>query len=213
MAPRYERSGSGLEFDRVAFFTDAIFAIAMTLLIVDVGIPSLSDGSDTDVLARALDENLGAFVAFFIGFFILGGYWLAHHRMYTTLGSVDGPYVALNLLYLAFVAFLPFSTGLLGEYIDNPLAVSVFAANAAVVSSMEVVNFRYSWRNGLRRDELPAPVFRWFAALQALPVGLFLVSIPVAFVSTWAAIVVWFLAWPVQVAMDRFRPAEADDFD
>src|SRR5262245_2740094 len=82
---RYVRESPGLEFDRVAFFSDAVFAIAMTLLVVGIGIPSVAQGE----LGDALREKQSEITSFFVSFVVLGNYWLAHHRFFHRLASVS----------------------------------------------------------------------------------------------------------------------------
>jgi len=122
--PRYRRHGEGLEFDRASFFTDAVYAIAMTLLVVELRVPG---GSDAD-LAAGLGEEAWAIVGFFFGFILLGRYWMAHHAFWASLATIDGRLVALNLVYLAFVAFIPWPVGLVSRH---PHAFSAFALFAA----------------------------------------------------------------------------------
>lgn len=87
---------------------------------------------------------------------MIGSYWLAHHRFMSWLDEVDRGFVALTVVYLSFVALLPFPTGVLGEFGDNPISVVAFAVNMGAVSAMEAVLFsharrrRLSGRNGRR---------------------------------------------------------------
>ncbi|HJY24403.1 MAG TPA: TMEM175 family protein [Actinomycetes bacterium] len=119
---RYQREGPGLEFDRVTFFTDAVFAIAMTLLVVEVGVPEALDGADTDpgALLAELRDKVPLIAAFFLGCFVIGSYWAAHHRFVARLAVVDLRFVFLTVVYLSFIALLPFPTGLVGKYPAEP---------------------------------------------------------------------------------------------
>lgn len=215
MGVAYEREGAGLEFDRVAFFTDAVFAIAFTLLVVEVGIPELGtavDAEDASALFEALVDKVPVLIAFFIGCFVIGSYWMAHHRFLSRVARVDQRFVALTVLYLSFVALLPFPTALLGEYFDNPVSILAFALNAAAVSTMEAVLFHHAARARLFRLDWPPDVVRWALVMSLSPVVLFLVSIPVAFVATWLAVVVWALALPLQLLLSRWQPADTDTY-
>jgi uncharacterized membrane protein len=202
----YRREGAGLEFDRLAFFTDAIFAIALTLLIVEVGVPVLADGQS---LGDALSDLVPEITSFFIGFAVLGGYWQAHHRFYGRLAGVDGTLIALSIPYLAFVAFLPFPTGLLGAHGD-PLAIISFAGTMGAISGMEFVLYRHAWRSRLLAHEDAQDVYRWNAIASLLPVAFFALSIPIAFLNVWAAVACWFLAIPAARLLDRRRPGGVD---
>src|SRR3954451_12804727 len=83
--PRYRRRSQELEFDRVAFFSDAVFAIAMTLLVVGIGIPHVRESK----LGEALSSKDAEIFSFFLSFGVIGAYWLAHHRFFTRLAAVD----------------------------------------------------------------------------------------------------------------------------
>jgi uncharacterized membrane protein len=204
--PRGGYARGGLEFERLAFFTDAVFAIAMTLLIVAVAVPGLRDESSGHELLHALGDKSPEFLAFFVGFAVLGNYWLAHHRFYGYLARIENGFVALSLLYLAFVAWLPFPTALLGEFGDNALAVSLFALSAGVVSALEAVLLARADRCGLLRRSLSRPVFRHAMRAALLPDVFFLLSIPIAFANTTVAIASWFLTAPGEAALARIKP-------
>ena len=116
----------------------------MTLLVIGIEVPDLSDKDSVDELADALADNSASFVSFVISFLVIGRYWIAHHRFFSLLREMDQGLVGLNLLYLMFVAFLPFPTALLGNLFENPLSIAVYALTVAVVSGMEVVLFRHA---------------------------------------------------------------------
>jgi TMEM175 potassium channel family protein len=209
--PRVYERGSD-EFTRVLAFSDAVYAIAMTLLVVGIGVPALRDSGDEGELLRKLGDLVPELVSFFLSFAVIGRYWMAHHQFFGRLRAVDGTLIGLNLVYLGFVAFLPFPTGLLGNYFDNPISVCLYAVAVAAVSGLEVVLFARAYRAGLLRRAIPAEVFRWGAAAAFLPVVFFLLSVPVAFANTVVAVVVWFLALPAQaLLLDRRKPARADE--
>jgi uncharacterized membrane protein len=200
------------EFSRVLAFSDGLFAIAMTLLVVGIETPDLSDGDSVRELANALNDDVASFVSFVISFLVIGRYWRAHHVSFSRLAAMDDGLVGLNLTYLLFIAFLPFPTGLLGNYFENPLSVAVYAVAVAIVSAMEVVMFSYAQRNGLLNASMPADIYRWGTILSLSPVVFFLLSIPVAFASTTVAVVLWFGAIPFGIFVARYKPAGADNF-
>jgi uncharacterized membrane protein len=199
----------GEEFSRVLAFTDGLFAIAMTLLVVGIDVPTLMDGRDEGELLDALGELHTEVVSFFISFAVIGRYWVAHHQFFSLLRAMDYGLIWINLVYLAFIAFLPFLTGVLGSYFENPVSVAAYALAVAVVSGLEVVLFRHAHRSRLLTREMPEVVYRWGAVTSLLPVVFFLLSIPLAFLNTVVAVACWFLAVPVQVVLDRRRPEEA----
>ena len=201
----------GLEFERPAFFTDAVFAIAMTLLIVSIAVPALRREESTSELVDRLQDLFPQFVAFFIGFAVLGNYWVAQHRFYGLLVRVDERFIIILVFYLAFVAWLPFPTALLGEYAGNPISVVLFAVSASAVSSLEAMLLWRAYAEGMFRRTLSRPVFVHAMRASLIPVAVFLVSIPIAFVNTYIAIASWVLSGPAQAVLDRRKPADFDE--
>jgi uncharacterized membrane protein len=190
-------------------FTDAVFAIAMTLLVVAIGVPETIGGAPDDpgALLAAFDDKGPLLFAFFLGCYTIGFCWAAHHRFMSWLDAVDRGFVLLTVVYLAFVALLPFPTGVLGEFGENPVAVVAYALNMGAVSGMECVLFSHARRRRLFREELPTDVYRWALGSSLLPVVAFALSIPVAFAVPWLAIAMWLLALPLQTIWTRYRPA------
>jgi uncharacterized membrane protein len=207
---RYRRGTD--EFTRLLAFNDALYAIAMTLLVVGIEVPDLTDSDSVGQLADALYDDLGSFISFFISFAVIGRYWVAHHSFCSRLAAIDGGLIGINLIYLLFVAFLPFPTGLLGNYFENPLSIVVYACAVAAVSGMEVVMFRHAQRHGLLERPMPEDIYRYGVKLSLSPVIFFVLSIPLAFVSTPLAVASWFGAVPYQMLIDRRKPPRADEF-
>ena len=208
MDRRYSRDSA--EFARVLTFSDGLFAIAMTLLIVAVSVPNLSDGDSITDLADALNDLTPNFISFFISFAVIGRYWMAHHQFVSLLDEMDQRIISLNLVYLAFIAFLPFPTALLGEYFENPLSIVLYAVNVGIVSAMEVVLFRRAYRAGLLRPKITPEVYRYGVLASLSPVAIFAISIPFAFLSTTLAVCMWFLAAPFGLWIARQAPEGAD---
>jgi uncharacterized membrane protein len=199
---------AGAEFSRVLSFSDGLFAIAMTLLVVGIAVPTIGgDPNSVGDLADKLNDQSEQFVSFAISFAVIGRYWVAHDQMFSLLKAFDRGMVSLNLVYLGFIAFLPFPTALLGKYFDNPLAVTVYAVAVAIVSGLEVLLVRHARRAGLLIEEMSDEVYRWGAAMSSIPVALFLISIPVAFIDSGWAVGVWFLNVPAGIYADRHAPA------
>ena len=211
---RYPRPSERDDFGRVMYFTDAVFAIAMTLLVVEIGVPETIEGAPADpaALLGAFADKGPLIFAFFLGCYVIGFYWAAHHRFMSWLEAVDRGFVLLTVVYLAFVALLPFPTGVLGEFGQNPISVTAFALNMGAVSGMETVLFAYAWRRRLFRQELPEDVYRWALGSSLLPVLAFALSIAVAFALPWLAIAMWFLAIPLQKVWARYRPAATGSY-
>jgi uncharacterized membrane protein len=208
-ARRYERESGA--FERVAFLTDGVYAIALTLIVVGVGVPTLQHSGAASELWEGLGDHLSEFISFLIGVLVLGFYWPAHQASFDQLRAIDRGYVIWTMLYLGAIAFLPYPIRLVGSYSDNPVAWAIFAANLAVVSGLEAALFARAWRHHLLRDELPKDDYRWLLLMEVVPVPLFLLSIPVAFVSPPLSLAVWALAPVVQSFAGRWRPADLSE--
>jgi uncharacterized membrane protein len=211
LAPRRTYGRDSVEFARTLTFTDGLFAIAMTLLVVDLAVPTLNDAASVHELADKLNDDSAKFISFFISFAVIGRYWFAHHTYFSALARIDRGLIGLNLVYLAFIAFLPFPTALLGEYFDNPLSIAIYAVNVALVSGMEVVLFDHAQRHDLLARKLPRDVYRYGVLMSLSPVVFFLLSIPVAFISTTLAACMWFLGVPFAAIAERWKPEGADE--
>jgi uncharacterized membrane protein len=184
----------------------------MTLLVVGIEVPDLTVGDSVGELADVLNDDLGSFISFLISFAVIGRYWVAHHNFCSRLAAIDTGLIAINLVYLMFIAFLPFPTGLLGNYFENPLSIAVYALTVAAVSGMEVVLFRHAQRRKLFEQPPPEEVYRWGVRLSLSPVIFFVLSIPLAFLSTSLAVASWFLGVPYQIYENRNKPADADAY-
>ena len=207
--PRFERKESSLEFDRVAFFSDAVFAIAMTLLVVGIGIPDVRDSELGDAL-RGKEPEI---ISFFISFFVIGFYWLGHHRFFGRLQSVNGRLMKLNLVYLAAIAFVPFPTALAGKYTDDPISIVIYAITLSVASGLDALMEYVANRDGLLQRTMPPPVMRFAIIASVIPVVVFLASIPIALHKTTTALYSWILIWPLEVlAHKRLKPEGADEY-
>jgi TMEM175 potassium channel family protein len=205
---RYERQSPSLEFDRVVFFSDAVFAIAMTLLVVGIGIPNATNRT----FEHALDDKIPEILSFFISFVVIGYYWLAHHRFFSQIVAVEQGIIMLNLVYLAAIAFTPFPTALVGKYEQFSITVILYALALGTASLLETAMFARAQRQGLFRQVLPRDVYRYGVIASLIPVVAFVVSIPIAFVDPTLALLSWLIVWPVEwIATKTIKPQETDE--
>ncbi len=188
----YTRTSGYAGFDRLVNFTDAVYAIALTLAALEIGLPELvGDADDPWALWAAIVEKGPQLGAFVVAFAWVAVYWRANHRFVATLQAVSARYTFVTLVYLGVVALLPWPAELLGEHWGNPMAVAVFAVFVACVSALEVVMWQVAYADGLFLY-MPSRQFKNQQMLGASsPVAIFLVSIPMAFVSPVLAIGFW----------------------
>jgi uncharacterized membrane protein len=123
---------SGIE--RIAGISDDVFAFAMTLLVIEIAIPTVpSARADAELLPRLI--NLWPhWVSIFASFTIIALYWVAHHQMFTSIRRYDSTFIALNFAVLFTIVLQPFATELLGEYGHSRVVVSLYALLLAVTA-------------------------------------------------------------------------------
>lgn len=144
------RAGT-MEYDRILFFTDAVFAIAITLLIVDLPVSvEHAVNSGTINSGDQLRSDLPGILGFGISFAVIALFWIAHHSMYRYIKAIDRPLMLLNLLFLGVIAFLPYPTELLSATsTGQDWAVSFYALCAGSAGLFETLAWLYAMREGL----------------------------------------------------------------
>jgi uncharacterized membrane protein len=179
------RDDAEVEFARIVAFSDGVFAIAITLLVLPLEIPR----NTTDV-AHALGQLDDDIFAYAVSFAVIGKYWLSHHRFYGSLSRFDSTLMGLNLLYLAWVVLVPFTSELLGRFAEDTTSTVAYAAVMAAASATFVVQIIYTYRRGLMQPDARERE-RYAGPANLLFTAIFLLSIPVAFVSTYVAQAMW----------------------
>lgn len=107
--------GPGHALERMIFFSDAVFAIAITLLVIEIHVPEIHGTADRDFWI-ALAHLFPKFLGFFVSFFVIGAFWAGHHRTFDCARHWDPRLFAPNLMLLAAIAAMPFFTAFGSEY-------------------------------------------------------------------------------------------------
>ena len=204
--------------DRVVFFSDAVFAIAMTLLVVDLRVPIIPSGLPSAVenerLATALRGLEGPLFSFALSFFVLGLLWIVHHRKFRLIRRYDDRLLWLNLLFLFCVAFLPFPTAVLGRYGGQTATVFyALSMTAAGLFSALITVYAYAGHRLIPDDIDSRSIRHWIRRSFVVPV-IFLASVPVAFLSAAAAQAMWLLTFLATYALELvFARRRSPDWD
>jgi uncharacterized membrane protein len=196
-----------LEYDRVLFFSDAVFAIAITLLVVDIRVPQAVGDA-----AQELSSSKGKILSFAISFLVIGLFWMGHHRMFRYITALDRLVIFLNLLFLGTIAFLPYPTALLfAGNTKTPAAPAFYAACVAAAGLLELAVWLYATHaKGLVPASVP-PAVRRYELGQLLPTPVvFLLSIPVAFAAPGVAPFTWILLVPIGRILPRIMRAKVN---
>jgi uncharacterized membrane protein len=129
--------GRTLQLERLLFFSDAVFAIAITLLVIEIRLPSI-DLADDAALGNALLHLIPHYIGFIVSFFVIGRFWQGHHRLMGFLTDWDDGLVRRNTLLLFTIAFLPFPTAVISEVGPSWLGVLCYAGWLAMAG---IANF------------------------------------------------------------------------
>jgi uncharacterized membrane protein len=143
----HSRTERGLNKARIEALSDGVFAIAMTLLILDVKIPSLEPFEEAQ-LPRRLLEIVPRLLAYVMSFLIVGVYWVGQHAQLHFIRRTDRAYLWSNLFYLMAISSLPFSAGLLGRYPRQPIAIIIYCVTLIVAGLLLFGQLRYAAGRG-----------------------------------------------------------------
>ena len=195
------------ELDRLIFFSDAIFAIVMTLLILEIRAP---DNVPSDVAATEVPNLVWAlwpkFFSYVLSFLVIGTYWIAHHQTFRYVRSYNRTLLWLNLVFLLSISFIPFPTDLLGEYGELRFSVIFYAASLGMARLLLAVVWWYIVAGPiLTGEELDPGLARYhFFRSLAIP-AIFFLSIGISLVSVNAAVASWLLLFVADVMMWRLQ--------
>ena len=184
---------------RVEAFSDGVFAIAITLLILDIKVPMAPGGEErhavdsvsTAWLVAKLGHQWPAYVAYFMSFAVILVMWVNHHRIFALLRRTDHAFLFWNGLLLMLVSIVPFPTSLLATYFLSP-AAKVVAAVYAGHGFCIALAFQGVWRHAIRHERLLLPgktaeVAQLSAQYRFGPL-MYLIALGLAFVSAWVSI-------------------------
>ena len=180
--------------DRIEAFSDGVFAIALTLLVLDIKVPR---NLPPDVrLTAALLNQWPTYLAFVTSFATIGIMWINHHRLFDLIRRSDNTLMLLNLLLLLGVTVVPFPTSLLAEYLGHPgehVAAAVYAGMSVVIAIL----FNLLWRHAAYENRLLDEASDW-KTIQAITRGysfgpvLYLVAFGFAFVNVPVSVLIVF---------------------
>jgi len=212
--PREHPSENGevsLSFERLVFFSDAVFAIVITLLVLPLTAETeLPRGVS---LASQLRGTWPHVLTFVITFLVIGQFWIGHHRLYDRLRRYDQGLLWLNLFCLLAVAFMPFPAALLGTgSAGDRFPVVLYAASMTVISASLTAMWIYAAGRGLVDRSLDRRQVSEFTLRAVITSAIFILSIAAAFLGLLAALTVWVALLPVAraLALRRYRASGAD---
>jgi uncharacterized membrane protein len=185
-----------MSMERLVFFSDAVFAIAITLLAIDIHLPVDAAGLGNTELFRHLLDVWPKALGYMVSFLVIGNFWVIHHRQFRYIERYDTRLVYINLLILLAVAFIPFPTAVISEN-GNRTATVFYALAASLVGLFSAVLWTYAARGRrlVSPEVTPAMVRRGLWRNLCAP-AILLGSIALAFVDPDLAKYSWILIAP-----------------
>lgn len=199
---RYDRDADPVEFGRLVALTDGVFAIALTLLVLDLAIPAQA----ADVpLAEALADTAPRFFAFAISVAVVGTFFLSHHELLAMLQKIDGGLLGLTIPYLGLIALIPFAQSVLSDRAEEPLAFALYGTLLGATSIVGGLLLWHAHRRRLLREPLVGANAWYEVARTALPIVLFLSSAGLALLIGEWAVLFWVAIWPLDAILARLQ--------
>lgn len=172
------------QIERLILFSDAVFAIAITLLALEIKVPPIDRHIATDeMLLKSLDDLMPKFVGFLLSFFFIGLYWSIHHRMFGFVVNYTRKLLWLNLFFLLAVVLMPFSTAFYSEYIFRLLKTPLllYAGNITFLGIMNFILWRHITNPAYALTEGLSDAEKKYFSIRALTVPCLFILIVVLY--------------------------------
>src|SRR5216684_3876694 len=191
---RRSQAVAGLTTERITAFSDGVFSIAITLLVLNLRVPTVLPSESPGNVLDQLRTQWPNLLSYILSFVIIGIYWIAHHNMFHYIKRSDRPFLWINILLLMCVAFIPFPAGLLGQYSGQRISLITYASSLILTNLMLSLLWWYATSNHRLVDQDIDPHFvRTVNRRNMTAPVVYLVSIGLSFLSPLASLIVFFL--------------------
>jgi uncharacterized membrane protein len=192
-----DQHGDQMGFERLVFFSDAVLAIAITLMALEIRLPELEPEQAAEHIGAALQAMFPHILVYVLSFLVIGIYWVVHHRLFRQIKRYDTQLLWLNLIFLMTVAFVPVATNAFGSYSMLPETVVFYAVALSLVGLSEFALFFYVHRKGYLAPSAAKYSHTYFAARILVPPVVFLASILTLPIGVDVAKYFWALMIPI----------------
>lgn len=179
MSQQHQDHQSAFQLERIALFSDAVFAIAITLLIIEIKVPNLpfEKNAFSEEFGHAMREMIPEFIGFLISFMVIGSFWKAHHTLFGFVKDYDRKLLSLNNWFLLSIVAMPFTTAFMSRYIFiQPFFI--YSCNVITAGLFQVRLWRYivHTKHNLH-TALPKGMAQYKTATPLIVVGCFIMSL------------------------------------
>jgi uncharacterized membrane protein len=179
-----ERKGTFFTINRIETLTDGVFAIVMTLLVLNLSIPEIAKTAAQSELPLKILQLWPKFLSYVISFFILGVMWVSHHHMFHYIKRTNNVLMWINICFLLFIALIPFSTALAGDYISAQFPFVVYGINLIPVFILRYELWAYATdKNRLVDNNIDQGVVRRLKLMPLIPGIILLLAIGISFLN------------------------------
>jgi uncharacterized membrane protein len=189
---------------RMLTLSDNVVAVAMTLLVLQLRVPLLSRPDSASQLATRLAGQSSELVSYLVSFYVIGQFWLAHHRVFRQVAAQREGLAWWNFAFLFTITVMPFSASLIGTYGSNPLAVDIFAANLLLAALATQAILVFGHRRDLLVEETDVRAAQAARARAVTLAGVVVLSAGLAWWNTTAAKYCWLLIVIMPWAANRW---------
>jgi len=189
---------------RMLTLSDNVVAVAMTLLVLQLRVPLLSHPDSPSQLAARLGGQSGELVSYLVSFYVIGQFWLAHHRVFRQVAAHGEGLAWRNFAFLLTITVMPFSASLIGDYGSNPLAVDIFALNLMLATLATQAIRVFGHRRDLLVEASDMRAAQAARARAATMVAIVALSAGLAWWNTTAAKYCWLLIAIMPWAANRW---------
>jgi uncharacterized membrane protein len=197
---------AGQSLERLAALSDGVFAIAMTLLVLDLHVPAAGGVSSEHDLWRALTQLAPRFVAYLMSFLTLGIFWVGQQTQLSRFTRCDRDLAWIHIGFLLAVSMTPFSTALLAEFISYRVALLIYWLNIVLLGLALFASWRYATGAGLLKDDTNEEIRHAVERRIIIAQALYAVGALLCIVNTYLSIAVIVLVQLNYVIAPRFRP-------
>ena len=197
---------SAFSSGRLNALSDGVFAIAMTLLVLDLKLPALDPSADGGVVTAIVVEQFPRFISWILSFAIVCRLWIIHHGLLRAGKSRSSSFMTWNFVFLGVIAFIPFPASFMSEHHDQALSVFIFSATY-LVAGLALAAMAVAYRKQLETAGASTEA-RFVARAVAIIVSTALISCLLALIRPWLGVLVW-VAYPFASALVvRIRTSE-----
>ncbi len=195
LLPKHKKE---LQLERVIFFSDAVFAIAITLLVIEIKAPHAEDLLDSTLL-NSLLSMIPKFIGFFISFLLIGQYWVTHHKLFGYVENYDQKLLWINIFFLLTIVTMPFSSALYSENVRVNLAFIIYCFNVIASGIFNLYLWRYvgSMKKNLSEVLKDHRLLNYFTFRATIVPVIFLFAVSLSFLNPFFAKFTPILIYPL----------------